>query len=64
MKICLGTVQFGLNYGIDKKKIDIREIDEILEKALIYKINILDTAQNYGNSEELIGKYKDKGTNM
>jgi len=58
MKICLGTVQFGLNYGIEKKKIEISEIDKILTMALENGISVLDTAQNYGDSEKIIGKFK------
>ena len=53
MNLCLGTVQFGLNYGIEKKRIDANKITEILITALKNKIVMLDTAQNYGNSEKL-----------
>lgn len=58
MKLCLGTVQFGLNYGIEKKKIEINEINKILITALENEIKILDTAQNYGDSEKLIGNFE------
>ncbi|RRD27109.1 aldo/keto reductase [Fusobacterium canifelinum] len=60
MKLCLGTVQFGLNYGIENKQIEINEIDKILTTALKKGITILDTAQNYGNSEKLIGNFKER----
>ena len=46
MNLCLGTVQFGLNYGIEKKRIDANKITEILITALKNKIVMLDTAQN------------------
>lgn len=58
MNLCLGTVQFGLNYGIEKKRIDANKITEILITALKNKIVMLDTAQNYGNSEKLIGNFE------
>lgn len=60
MKLCLGTVQFGLNYGIEKKKVETNEIDKILTTALENGISVLDTAQNYGDSEKIIGKFKKK----
>jgi len=60
MKLCLGTVQFGLNYGIEKKKVETNEIDKILRTALKNGITILDTAQNYGDSEKIIGNFKKK----
>ncbi len=57
-KIALGTVQFGLNYGISnqKGKITDKEVSEILKLALTNGIDTLDTAQKYGDSEEKIGK--------
>ena len=58
MNLCLGTVQFGLNYGIEKKRIDANKITEILITALKNEIIMLDTAQNYGNSEKLIGNFE------
>lgn len=54
MKICLGTVQFGLNYGIEKKRIDIDEVEKILKFSLKNNITILDTASGYGDSEIII----------
>ena len=58
-KISLGTVQFGLDYGINNKKGQIpeEEVFEILHKAAQSGINILDTAYAYGSSEQVIGKF-------
>ena len=44
MKIGLGTVQFGLDYGItnQKGKINNLEIRRILELAEMYHIQVLD----------------------
>lgn len=58
-KIVLGTVQFGLNYGINNQlgQPSFESVSEILEYANERLIVELDTAQAYGASEELIGKY-------
>lgn len=58
MKLALGTVQFGINYGINNK-LGIpsdNDISEILKYAYENGIKTLDTAISYGNSEERIGK--------
>lgn len=58
MKLALGTVQFGINYGINNK-LGIpsdNDVSEILKCAYKKGIKTLDTAISYGNSEERIGK--------
>ena len=57
--IILGTVQFGLNYGINntRGKISIQEVHRILDFAYYKGITTLDTATGYGDSEEIIGNY-------
>ena len=57
MKLGIGTVQFGLNYGINNKtgKPDGREVREIIELAARNGLNLLDTAADYGDSENIIG---------
>lgn len=59
MKLILGTVQFGLNYGINnpKGKILKEEVFEILDYARKHGINTLDTAHSYGESEQVIGEF-------
>ena len=60
-KISLGSANFGLNYGINnKKKIKFYEVEKILNFANKIKICKIDTAQSYGDSEKVIGKYIDK----
>jgi len=56
--ICLGTVQFGLPYGITNKsgQVPENEVTNILSLALNSGICLLDTAQAYGNSEAVLGK--------
>ena len=64
-KIILGTVQFGLDYGVNNQKgiPSSNEIKKILDFAFNRKINILDTAEAYGNSQERIGEYIKKSNN-
>src|SRR5690349_10738622 len=58
-KIILGTVQFGLNYGINNPagKPTMDKALEILSFAQSNGINTLDTAEGYGNAIEIIGSY-------
>jgi aryl-alcohol dehydrogenase-like predicted oxidoreductase len=58
-KLILGTVQFGLNYGINNPngKPTEKKVFDILNYALDQNIGILDTAEAYGNSQEIIGNY-------
>lgn len=57
MKITLGTVQFGINYGISNTHgvPSDEALQEILSVANEAGINQLDTALAYGNAEELLG---------
>ena len=59
-KICIGSAQFGLNYGISNKngKTDISEISKILALSKKYDIKFIDTANSYGTSELTLGKFK------
>jgi aryl-alcohol dehydrogenase-like predicted oxidoreductase len=56
-KIALGTVQFGLEYGIANKsgQLSIDEIKNVLQHAKKNTLNTLDTAIGYGDSEEKLG---------
>lgn len=62
-KIGIGTVQFGLDYGISNKvgQTGVDEVKKILYTAHQYKINTLDTAEAYGNSEDVIGQTAEDG---
>ncbi len=57
-KICLGTVQFGMPYGISNKSGKASQIDVTSTMQYAYEngITMLDSAPSYGNSEEVIGK--------
>lgn len=56
-KLALGTVQFGLDYGVTNSEgqVQIEEVESILECAKENSINTLDTAASYGNSEKVLG---------
>lgn len=57
-KLALGTVQFGLSYGIANQsgQVKLSEAKDILDQARNAKIDLLDTAIAYGDSEEILGK--------
>ena len=58
-KIGIGTVQFGLDYGISNKegKTNKSEVEQILKTAELKGIQYIDTASAYGSAEEVIGQY-------
>lgn len=58
-KMILGTVQLGIDYGINNElgKPSAKDTYEILDYAFKNGVKYLDTASAYGNSEEIIGRY-------
>lgn len=57
-RIILGTAQFGQVYGLRNSKIIEKEkVFSILELARDKNIVTLDTAEAYGNSQQIIGEY-------
>jgi aryl-alcohol dehydrogenase-like predicted oxidoreductase len=61
MKLAVGTVKFGTNYGlINKKKIYLNEIKKISKfiNSKINNISLIDTAFSYGKSHKIIGRTK------
>ena len=61
MKIGIGTVQWGKDYGIANNNgmTSDTEINKIISCAQVNQINILDTAIQYGSAHKKIGKYCD-----
>lgn len=58
MELCLGTVQFGMPYGIhNKKPPQQNESIEMLSYAVENGITTIDTAQAYGQAEEVVGAF-------
>ena len=64
-KLILGTVQFGLNYGVNNTagKPSKENIKSILDSAYNSGIQLLDTAEAYGDSQNTIGEYHNNSTN-
>ena len=59
MKLALGTVQFGLNYGVSNKlgQPSIAKAHAILDIAKDAGITTLDTALGYGESHQVLASY-------
>lgn len=57
MKLAIGTVQFGLDYGVANTggRVAEQEASAILQRALECGIDTLDTAVAYGESETVLG---------
>ena len=55
-KIVIGTANFGMLYGLQKKKVKISEIKKIMKFAIENNINTLDTASAYNSAEKNLGK--------
>ena len=64
-KLILGTVQFGLDYGVNNTvgKPSKENIKSILDSAYSSGIQLLDTAEAYGDSQNKIGEYHNNSTN-
>lgn len=58
----LGTVQLGMNYGIgaDRAKPSEEKAFALLDRAMELGVDNLDTANNYGDSEAVIGRWLQK----
>ncbi len=61
-KLILGTVQMGVPYGINNTtgKISLDDSLDILNYAFENGIEILDSAEAYGNAHEVIGAFHEK----
>lgn len=63
MELCLGTVQFGMDYGIrGQKQPSVDEAVKMLDYAVQNGINTLDTANAYGTAEDVVGTFLQKKT--
>ena len=56
-RFMLGTVQLGMTYGLgaDRAKPSKEKAFSILDRAIDLGLNALDTANNYGDAEQVIG---------
>lgn len=59
MKLALGTVQFGLNYGVANTsgRVSTEASRAVLSKAQDWGMDTLDTAIAYGDSESVLGNF-------
>lgn len=57
-RFALGSVQFGLEYGIanESGRVGAEEVRRILSEASEFGIDLLDTAIGYGESESVLGQ--------
>lgn len=55
MELCIGTVQFGMQYGARKAQVSKQDAVCILKDAAERNICYLDTAPGYGEAEKLLG---------
>lgn len=64
-KLILGTVQFGLDYGINNTigKLSENQIFKILDTAHDLGITTLDTAEVYGNAHSIISNFHKQSKN-
>lgn len=63
MELCLGTVQFGMDYGISgQKQPTVEQAVEMLDYAVQNGINTIDTANAYGTAEDVVGAFLHKKT--
>lgn len=65
MKIAIGSANLGTKYGLfGKKKFETKELQKVEKLLTKSKIEFIDTAHQYKNSEEIIGKSKLKNLNI
>ena len=63
MELCLGTVQFGMDYGIKgQKQPSVEQAVEMLDYATQNGIYTIDTANAYGTAEDVVGSFLKKKT--
>lgn len=65
MKLCLGTAQFGMDYGVrGQKQPSLDAVMEILDYALHNGADTIDTAAAYGEAETVVGTYFERNREM
>ena len=62
-ELCLGTVQFGLEYGVTNEvgQVSFESAQDIVRVATDNGINLFDTAAAYGTSESILGSILSDG---
>lgn len=63
MELCLGTVQFGMDYGIlGQKKPSVKDAVSWMDYATQNGVKAIDTARMYGTAEEVVGEFLKRKT--
>lgn len=63
MELCLGTVQFGMDYGIrNQKQPAVEDAVRMLDYATQNGIDNIDTANAYGTAEDVVGTFLQRKT--
>ena len=64
MRLALGTVEFGMDYGVaaSSGRPSFDDIAAILDAAEDAGVEFLDTAPSYGDAEILLGRLAGDGT--
>lgn len=58
MKLCLGTVQLGISYGLNgRRPPSMDEAIEMMTYAVANGVDAFDTAVAYGSAEEIVGEF-------
>ena len=58
MKLCLGTVQFGMDYGVQGgSRPSVKDAVAMLDFAVRNGVDSIDTAAAYGTAEEVVGEF-------
>lgn len=61
MELCLGTVQFGMDYGISgQRQPTVEQAVNMLDFATQNGISTIDTANAYGTAEDVVGCFLQK----
>lgn len=65
MNLCLGTVQFGMDYGIrGQKRPSLGDALAMLDYAVHNVIDTIDTANAYGEAENVVGAWLSRDTSI
>lgn len=64
-ELCLGTVQFGMDYGISSHgRVHPSEALQCIETAIDCGIRSFDTAASYGQAEQILGSYLARSSSL
>ncbi|MDO4566028.1 MAG: aldo/keto reductase [Oscillospiraceae bacterium] len=63
MKLCLGTVQFGMDYGLAQTKaMKVSDAVSCIDYAVQNGVSAIDTSPAYGYAESIVGEFLKKKT--